>query len=705
MLTVTEYRESVERLRAAAKAYYEADGEGILMSDAEYDELARSVAGFEEANGIAGSVLGQVAAGATTGDVPHSTPMLSLDNVFTRGELDAWTGRAAAAAGSGMFCVDPKLDGLAVAIRYEDGRPVRMVTRGDGLAGEDVSYALGTISNLPGRAEHVFRGHGPNPFTGEVRGEVIFSRAQFENANRLREAHGDKPFVNARNGAAGALRGANGRGYVVPLSFVAYDVVDPDTLLLGEDWPLDTYSKVMDRLFELGFRTAPSVLQLRAQGPLTAGQAAVEVAVIGGRRDTFPFEIDGAVIKIDDYQARARAGAGTRAPRWAVAYKYPPQETTSTLRAVHWQVGRTGVITPRAEIDPVRLAGSTITYATLHNPADVRRKGFMVGDRVLVRKAGDVVPRLEAPLPALRDGTQAVIGAPLVCPQCGGPIDRSQERWRCERGRDCGLVPAIVYAVSRDALDIDGLSAAIITRMVDAGLVSDVADLFVLTTGQVAGLPGEQTYAVNDTNVRAGRAGQPVPLGAKVAGKIIANIAATKAAPFGRVLCALGVRGTGRSASRALADKYGTMTALQAATADDVAETVVSVNKIGAGKAATIVAELAGLADVIGRLAAAGVNMGEQDQPVSAGAGAAGGRPGLLAGHVVCVTGTMVTRSRADILELVTALGGRAASGVSKSTTILVAGPKAGSKLTKAGQLGVPVMSEDEFLTEYGQGA
>lgn len=699
--TREQYQAEKSRLREAASAYY-TDGTSV-MTDADYDILAREIERVENehpdwTDGDAAST--QVAGGAdVAGDVEHSIPMMSLDNVFSADEFRAWGKQLAkrvVATDAPPFMVEPKMDGLAMCLRYADGELVQMVTRGDGTHGEDVSYAIKALSNVP-KSKVCFYGPSikgpvstrdlvPTPFTGEVRGEVIFSREQFEAANDLRSANKDKLFVNARNGAAGALRGARDRDYVIPLSFLAYDVADWSTVEDG----VDQHRVLIDALERLGFTTARSVLEKLVgvegdslnpvRNPMRVDKVIKVIEQVEDRREEIDFEIDGIVVKANFASDRSKAGSGSKAPYWAIAYKYPAAEVMSTLTDILWQVGRTGVITPRAVIEPVFVGGTTITYATLHNPDDIKRKGFLMGDKVLVKRAGEVIPRLEAPVVALRDGSQTEIVPPTSCPRCGGAIDTSQSRWRCIKGRNCGLVESIAYAVGRDALDIEGLGKTQVSNLVESDTFTDVASIFEDGMDEAKLVSGGKVAPAN-------------------APKIVAQVEKAKGAGLARVITALGIRGTGRSMSRRLAKHFGSMDALRAASVEELA----GVDKIGEVKAALIVEELAELSNVIDRLVAAGVSMTDVAPAVVVGADGsaptAGAQP--LEGMSVCVTGTMVTKTRNEMNELVEALGGRAASSVSKSTNILVAGPGAGSKLAKAESLGVKVMTEDEFLAEY----
>lgn len=674
-----DYIAACERLQAASAAYY--SGAGIVMDDASYDQMWRDVEATEAAHpewSTGGPVTGKVAGGAVSGDVPHSKPMLSLDNVFSADELGAWLNRVAAEVPGAKFMVEPKFDGLALSLIYDNGTLTQVLTRGDGATGEDVSYCITNISNVPVTGARWGDG---TPFSGNLRGEAIFTHAQFEDANKLRAEHGDKPFVNARNGVAGAVRGSKDRLYNLPFRFICYGSADLDI-----PWDTDgmDYFDVMGAISRAGF-----TVSTRQSNVLTASDVTASVERWEQARHQANLDTDGCVIKVSSIEDRAKLGMTGRAPRWAVAYKFPAEEVMSTLEEVIWQVGRTGVITPRARITPVFVSGTTIEYATLHNPGDLARKGFLLGDKVMVKRAGEVIPRLEAPVTNLRTGAETPITPPDTCPRCGEPIDRSQERWRCQRGRQCGLAEAIAYAVSRDALDIDGLGKVQVSNLVESGAVNDLRDVFQLTTGDLISHGG-----VAPAN----------------APKIATQIAKAADASPARVLTALGIRGTGRSLSRALARRFGTLSGVATATAEQLAE----VDKIGPVKAALIRDELLELADVVDQLVALGI--GETpDIPSGSAAGTnTQDNPTLvsplpLAGKTVVVTGSMsgplAGKSRNEVNELIESLGGKSSGSVSKNTHLLVVGQNAGSKLAKATELGVPVMTEDEFADVVAQAA
>ena len=423
----------------------------------------------------------------------------------------------------------------------------------------------------------------------------------------------------------------------------------------------------------------------------TVEQVLARVGEIAALRAELPFGIDGIVIKADLAADQQTAGSGSRAPRWAIAYKLPAVEKITRLLAVEWNVGRTGIIAPRAVLEPVEIDGATITYATLHNPGDITRRDLRLGDHVMVHRAGDVIPRVEAPVAHLRTGDEQPIVFPEVCPRCGAGIDTSEQRWRCENGRNCHLVAALSYAAGRDQLDIEGLGHTRVVQLVDAGLVKDLADLFALTREQLLGL--ERMGETSTDN-------------------LLAAIDAAKGQPLSRVLCALGVRGTGRSMSRRIARHFATMDNIRAADADAMQQ----VEGIGTEKAPSIVAELAELAPLIDKLAAAGVNMTEPGAtpPAPAVDGADGiaeaAEPagGPLAGMTVVVTGAMTgvleKLSRNQMNELIERAGGRSSSSVSKKTSLVVAGDGAGSKRAKAESLGIRLATPDEFaalVTDY----
>lgn len=682
-----EYAQAVQLAVDAAAAYYGA-GDQALDDDA-YDRLVRGIQAYEAAHPehlLPESPTGKIAGGAVVGDVPHTVPMLSLDNVFSPEELLGWAAGLERRLGRPVtaWSVEPKLDGLAISARYRDGRLTQLVTRGDGAAGEDVTHAIGTVLGLPERLTE--------PVTVEIRGEVLMTAEQFEAACAKRTAHDGTTFANPRSAAAGTLR-AKDRPYTCEMTFFGYGALPlpphDDSVLAGRLRELP-HSQIMAIAAALGVRTT--------EATPVAGVAVDTVELVQARiqevavaRAELPFGIDGIVVKADLAADQEQAGFGSRAPRWAIAYKLPATEKITKLVGVEWNVGRTGIIAPRAVLEPVRLDGSLVTYATLHNPADITRRGLLLGDSVTVYKAGDVIPRVQAPVTHLRTGQERPIEFPQVCPRCGGDIDASQERWRCVRGRACHAVASITYAVGRDQLDIEGLGQTRIVQLLSAGLVNDFGDLFTLTREQLLAL--DRMGEVSTDN-------------------LLAAIERAKSKPLNKVFCALGVRGTGRSMSRRIARHFATMDAIRAAGVDGVQ----AVEGIGPEKAAMMVAELADLAPLIDRLVAAGVTMTEPGAtpPAAAGPGTptgtespTGTATGLpLSGMAVVVTGAMSgpleALSRNEMNELIERAGGKASSSVSARTSLLVAGEKAGSKKDKAESLGVRVVTPQEFATMVG---
>jgi DNA ligase (NAD+) len=673
------YLQAVAAARTAADAYYGAGESGL--DDETYDRLLRAITGWEGEHlkqTAENSPTRQVAAGVTSGEVAHRERMLSLGNVFSAEELTAWAAALERRLGGrpvAGWSVEPKLDGVALAARYEHGHLVQLVTRGDGSTGEDVSHAIGAVIGLPAQLAE--------PVTVEVRGEVLMTTAQFEAANELRLEHGATVFANRRNASSGSLR-AKDRAYQVEQTFIGYGALTTPEHTSDPTLQDLTHTQLIAHLAALSIHTT---LDTQAATTACAGldQVLARIIEIGALRTTLDFELDGAVIKADTPADQHEAGTGSRTPHWATAWKFPAIQKITVLREVQWSVGRTGVIAPRAVLDPVTVAGTTITYATLHNPADITRRGLMLGDHVTVYRAGEVIPRVEAPVTTLRTGTEQPITFPETCPRCGADIDKSQERWRCARGRACGQVEAIRYAVARDALDIDGLGERIVVQLVELGLIEDFADLFTLTRDQILSLDR---------------------MGERSTDNLLAAIEAAKAKPLNRVFCALGVLGTGRSMSLRIAGHFGSMQAIREADA----EALEAVDGIGGEKAPVIVAELVEVAPVIDKLVRAGVNMTQPGADTIAAAPDAvdvdvedGAQPETLplAGLTVVVTGAMsgvlAERSRTEMNELIARAGGKSSSSVSARTHLVVAGDKAGSKLEKARQLGIQVLTPEEF--------
>lgn len=651
------FDDACDTARKAAKAYY--DSAELVMSDAEYDALISAIEDAAAVHGWDhGGLLDQVAAGVSTGgDVTHSTPMGSLEKAK---DLDAIVKFCREVGGPVL--VEPKLDGLAVRAEYRAGQLILVATRGDGSTGEDVTAQARDIAGLPTRLARTL--------DLEVRGEVYMTEKDFAESNTNRVASGKPAFANPRNAVAGSLRNTD-REYQVAMTFAAYGAQPDETLA-------SRHSDAVRELAALGVATAGA---LWPQEPLTDPADVVSALErLGNERPSLGFPTDGAVVKADEHADRARLGSGTRAPKWAVAYKYAPAEATSVLRNIEVSVGRTGRISLRGVIDPVAVDGTTITYATLHNPAFVTEQGLGIGSRVMVVRAGDVIPRITAAV-GEQDANVTPWQAPHSCPQCGEAWNTESLLWRCETPA-CSTLARLTYAVARDALDVDGMSEAIAAALVDAGTVTNLADLLTLDTATLS----ETTLGVTAT-------GKPRKIGPTVAAKLSAQLSEAHGRPLARVITALGIRGTGRTISRRLASHFGSLDALRHADTDALAE----VPGIGSEKAALIRAGLDDLSDVIERLLALGLGQSENT-------GSTGDQP--LKGMTVVVsgamTGVLAGRSRNEMNELIDSLGGRASSSVSAQTTYLVSSDTSTSKADKARQLGVRILTPEEFAELIG---
>jgi DNA ligase (NAD+) len=554
----------------------------------------------------------------------------------------------AAGVADAVLCVEPKLDGLALAARYEGGVLVAAVTRGDGETGEDVTeqarYAVGLPHNLGA------------DLTLEIRGEVVMTNEQFSLANDVRIADGKGEFANPRNAVAGTIRR---QGSTTPLTFCAYGVI-------GDAADTMPHSELMGWLAGMGVNTAIAMGARFGAGRCETLEAATAACTaIAANRAVLDCGIDGAVVKADVASVRETAGATGKAPRWAIARKFPPDTKTTKLLGIVCAVGRTGALTVRADLEPVSVGGVTISSCTLSNPSEIARKDLRIGDTVFVRRAGEVIPEITSVLFSARTEDSTPWVAPALCPECNSALDQSQKVWRCTQGSTCGLTRAIEYACSRDALDIEGMGEKVVRQLVSNGAVASVADIFELTATQIAGLDR---------------------MGDVSAAKIISQIQAAKAQPMSRVFTALGLRSTGRRMCKRIAASYPTLAAFRAASAEALA----GLDGIGEVRAATIVEELQKLADVCDRLEALGVGVAEQRVEVEGGE---------LAGKKVCVTGSVPGHTRESAHALVESLGGTVVSGVTSKTDLLVLGDGGGSKAKKAEQLGIKTISSAELVT------
>jgi DNA ligase (NAD+) len=668
-----------------------------LISDAEYDTMMRELRGIEDTypqlrtpDSASQKVGGAISTDFTA--VDHLERLLSLDNAFSAEELDAWAARAAKLGGAGPYLCELKIDGLAIALVYTHGRLTRAATRGDGVTGEDVTPNIMTIDAVPTK----LAGSGWPPEL-EVRGEVFLPVAAFEKLNEQLTSSGKPPFANPRNSAAGSLRQKDPRITATrPLSMLVHGLFVPGgSAEAGAPAPEDTaaaeavggeipatQSGWYDRLRDWGL---PVSDLFRVVDDLAAVRAFI--SHYAEHRHDPPYEIDGVVVKVDRLDLQRRLGSTSRAPRWAIAYKYPPEEVTTRLLDIQVNVGRTGRVTPFAVMEPVKVSGSTVDRATLHNSDEVVRKGVLIGDMVVLRKAGDVIPEVVGPVADLRTGDERVFEFPDHCPACGTRLAREEGEvdWRCPNTRSCPaqLRERLFHLAGRGAFDIEVLGYEAAAALLDSGLVTDEGDLFGLTDEALASCPffvsKQGTLTVN-------------------AVKLLHNLEEARARPLWRILVALSIRHVGPTAARALAAAFGSVDAIAAAS-DEALTAVGDVGPTIAGS----VREWFGVdwhVAIVDKWRAAGVQLAQAGwtPPPPAGDSAA-----PLAGVTVVLTGTLAGRTREEAAEAIQALGGKVSGSVSKRTRFVVAGENAGSKLDKAATLGVPVLDEsglDVLLSE-----
>ena len=649
--------QKIEQLRRTLSEhnyrYYVLDEPTI--SDFEYDKLLRQLEELEQAHPetvtpdsptqrVGGRALERFQ------PVQHRVPLQSLQDVFSREELEEFDRRVREGADDVQYIVEPKVDGLSVALEYEDGVFVRGATRGDGQTGEDVTENIRTIRSLPMRLEGA-------PKTLIVRGEVYMPRSTFLRLNEQREERGEALFANPRNAAAGSLRQldpkvAASRGLDVVLFNIQY----------APELTFRTDSESLDYLRTLRFRV------IDAAACATIGEAMEQVEQLGERREEYPFEIDGAVVKLNSLTGRAALGETAKYPRWAAAYKYPPERKESVVEDIVVQVGRTGVLTPKAVVAPVRLAGTTVTNATLHNQDYITDKDIRIGDTVVVQKAGEIIPEIVEVVRAKRPEGTAPYHLPDRCPVCGAPVERDEDgaHIRCT-GAECPaqLLRNLTHFASRDAMDIDGLGPAVVEALVNAGLIKTPSDLYYLDAGAVAALDR---------------------MGKKSAENLLAAVERSKGNDLARLIYAFGIRQVGQKAGKLLAEHFGTLDALSRAGEEELT----AIDDIGAVTARYLTAWFAAPQSrhLIERLAQAGVNMKSLAAP-------AGDR---LAGLTFVLTGELSGFSRKEAGERLEALGAKVSGSVSKKTSCVVAGEAAGSKLRRAQELDVPVIGEEQLL-------
>ena len=629
--------------------------------------------------------------------VTHMARMYSMDDAMDLGELDEWLARVEEVLGAGnaTYTCELKIDGLGVALTYENGAFVRAATRGDGTTGEDVSLNVRTIKDVPMHLSEVALAHmGQDRIRAiEVRGEVYMPKGSFARLNAEADAEGRDPFANPRNAAAGSLRQKDPK-VTAKRDLATFIYAAADTAPLHVNSQLEFLGWLRDA----GFSVNPNVARCGSPAEVHAFCAdALE------HRGDLDYDIDGVVVKVDSFGQQGELGFTARAPRWAIAFKFPPEEKRTVLREIRVQVGRTGVLTPVAEFDPVSVAGSTIARATLHNIDEIRRKNVRVGDTVIVHKAGDVIPEVVGPVLELRPQDAEDWQMPEVCPACGAPVvhEEGEVAYRCV-SIDCPaqLKERLLHWVSRGCMDVDGLGEEIVDKMIEAGLLHDVSDFYKLTVDDIAELDTGRRYTASNAK-RGIKAGDSIPVGRKTAGKIIDELVRSKQQPLGRVLFALGIRHVGKSVGEVVARRFLTIDALVAANEEDIA----ACEGIGPKIAQSIKQFLSvpENLEVLQRLRQAGLSLEEDLGAVTARAAEATGVDADLAeahpleGLTFVLTGTLEKRSRNEAGEALKLLGAKVSGSVSKKTSYVVAGPKAGSKLTKAQQLGVPVLDEEQL--------
>lgn len=634
------------------------------VPDAEYDQLLKELVALEEqypelktadspTQRVGGSVLDAFK------KVEHRTPMLSLGNAFNEVDLKDFDRRVRQVVGDDIaYVCELKIDGLAVSLRYEDGLFIQGATRGDGSIGEDITANLKTIKSIPLRLSE--------PVTIEVRGEAFMPKKSFEALNAVKEENGEEPFANPRNAAAGSLRQLDPKiAASRNLDLFLYSIADVGAT------GVTSHSKGLDYLEKLGFKTNQERRRFdNIEEVIEFVQSWVE------KRPHLPYEIDGMVIKVDSLEQQEQLGRTAKSPRWAIAYKFPAEEVVTVLKDIELSVGRTGVVTPTAILEPVRVAGTTVQRASLHNEDLIREKDIKIGDYVVIKKAGDIIPEVVNVLPEKRTGAEKDFHMPTHCPECESELVRLEEEvaLRCINPKcPAQIREGLIHFVSRDAMNIDGLGEKVISQLFQEKLIEDVADLYKLTKEQLLGLER---------------------MGEKSVTNLLSAIEASKQNSLEKLLFGLGIRHVGAKAAKTLAQHLETMNRLSQATKDELTE----INEIGEKMADSIYTyfENEEVHELIDELMAAGVNMDYKGpKPVSAA-----DSDSFFAGKTVVLTGKLEQLSRNEAKDQLEALGAKVAGSVSKKTDLVIAGEEAGSKLTKAQELGIEIWSEEKMLEE-----
>lgn len=646
-----------DKLNYYSRKYYVDDDPEI--EDYEYDMLQRELKAIEDKYPdlvTPDSPTVRVGGSAENlfSKVEHRVRMESLQDAFSFAEIEEFDRRVRETERDVHYVVEPKIDGLSVSLEYTNGVLTRGSTRGDGDVGEDVTANLRTVRSIPLKIKT------PLPFL-EVRGEVYMPKSVFASLVTRQELDGEKPFKNPRNAAAGSLRQKDskvtaGRG----LDIFVFNVQQI------EGAELSSHKQSLDFLREQGFHTIPFYTRFDNITDVIS-----ELKRIGEIRSGLEYDIDGAVIKVDDFAQRERLGSTSKFPKWAVAFKYPPEEKTTKLVDIEIGVGRTGVLTPTAVFEPVLLAGSTVSRATLHNQDFITEKDIRIGDEVAVRKAGDIIPEVVRVVSHAENSVPYIL--PSICPSCSAPVIREEGEAavRCVNPEcPAQLLRNVIHFCSRDAMDIEGLGDALVEKFIAENLISNVADIYDITAGEIMMLEGHQE---------------------KSAKNLVEAIGRSKKNDLSRLLFALGIRHIGQKAAKLLSEYFGDIDSIIAASEEEIAE----IDGFGGimAKSAAEFFSMTQTADLIERLKAAGVNMkslkGKSDDQ-------------RFAGLTFVLTGTLPTLSRKEATEIIENLGGKASSSVSKKTSYVVAGEEAGSKLQKATDLGIPVITQDDLLKMAG---
>ena len=642
-----------DKLNYYSKKYYVDDDPEI--EDYEYDMLQRELKAIEEKYpDLVSPDSPTVRVGGSAENlfakVEHRVRMESLQDAFGFGEIEEFDRRVRETERDVHYVVEPKIDGLSVSLEYTDGVLTRGSTRGDGDVGEDVTANLRTVRSIPLKIKK------PLPFL-EVRGEVYMPKSVFASLVARQELDGEKPFKNPRNAAAGSLRQKDSkvtadRG----LDIFVFNVQQIE----GKE--LTSHKQSLDFLREQGFHTIPFYTRFDNITDVIG-----ELKRIGEIRSGLEYDIDGAVIKVDDFVQRKRLGSTSKFPKWAVAFKYPPEEKTTKLIDIEIGVGRTGVLTPTAVFEPVLLAGSTVSRATLHNQDFIAEKDIRIGDEVAIRKAGDIIPEVVRVVSHAKDSEPYVL--PSICPSCSAPVIREEGEAavRCVNPEcPAQLLRNVIHFCSRDAMDIEGLGDALVEKFISEGLISNVADIYDITAGEITALEGHQEKSANN---------------------LIEAIERSKKNDLSRLLFALGIRHIGQKAAKLLSEHFGDIDSIAAASEDEIS----AIDGFGGimAKSAVEFFSLSQTSDLIARLKAAGVNMKSLKEKSD---------DQRFKGMTFVLTGTLPTLSRKEATDIIEGLGGKASSSVSKKTSYVVAGEEAGSKLQKANDLGIPVITQDDLM-------